>query len=417
MKIRRLLCALMTGILLLGTGPAACRGEAEDGAVTEGITVSHRTEPFDPWDFEEGKLLQSNGRKGSSAATVRLGGRQYKPLCIRTKTFLAPGILSISAEEGWYFYLVAYDYSGAWAGTVNSAGKLMTDDFSDCCYRALDLTKLPASYQYKLVAFQISKSQTDISTADATHFSYTKKYTVLDDLYPYTSASIFSTIGVIGDSFCCGSIFPPDGSEHVTNPDVSWPMILGRQTGASVTCYARGGLTTADWLGNTNNGLPRLLADTPKQLYLICMGINDYQRIEEGKQSTGTATDAMKADSETFCGCYGQIVRAVQAHAPRAKIICVSIFRQKERALDPVIAEIAGTLGLPFLQVTDDPFFTSPVYYGSMHKGHPLAYGLGGMAAAMERLIVQCILENTDYFSDFTGAALEKAGRNARAAV
>ena len=225
----------------------------------------------------------------------------------------------------------------------------------------------------------------------------------------YMSMSMFYKIGVLGDSFASGSMHHPDGSGWTGDYALSWPQILGRQIGADVINFSQGGLSTRTWLTQRDRGLPYLLESDPQQLYIIALGINDDSEINKKDPPTellGTLDD-IKDDytqnPSTFYGNYGRIVGNIKAHAPYAKIVALSVMRLVERRLDADIEAIANKLGIPFIDITDDPFFTSSYYYNSFYENHPVSYGYAGIAKAVERLVNKCVLENREYFGTYYG--------------
>ena len=220
----------------------------------------------------------------------------------------------------------------------------------------------------------------------------------------YISLAMFEKIGVIGDSFASGTIYLNGGNTSEYN--LSWPQVIGRKIGAEVANYTEGGLSTKDWLTDANHGLPALLADSAKQLYILALGINDNTQINAGTLALGTLADITSdytQNPESFYGNYGRIVGNILNHAPKAKIVILSIARPTERQMDTHLLAIAEKLGLPYIQLTDDSYFESGLFYGSMSGNHPLAYGYSGMANAIQRLLETGIANNTAYFADYTG--------------
>ena len=268
-------------------------------------------------------------------------------------------------------------------------------------------------YHIRILAY--NTAQTDVSPMEGNNITveYTESILDAETDNNYTvdenaSLSLFESIGVIGDSWASGSLKNPSTGEHVTtNYAVSWPQIIARKTGANVYNYSAGGLSTRTWLTYALRGLPKLLEDDPKNLYLINLGINDNTAILAGTEQLGTIADVNVADytqnPDTFYGNYGRIIGNVIAHAPDAKIICMSIARPGERNMDEHIEAIADKYGVPFVQLTDDSYFNSTMFNSAIVNGHPLAYGYNGMSCAIERLLIKCLTGNQYYFANYTG--------------
>ena len=54
----------------------------------------------------------------------------------------------------------------------------------------------------------------------------------------YCAFSLFETIGVVGDSYANGYNAETDGGNAYNHPALSWPQILARRNGVTVTNYA-----------------------------------------------------------------------------------------------------------------------------------------------------------------------------------
>ena len=217
----------------------------------------------------------------------------------------------------------------------------------------------------------------------------------------YTSIAVFGTIGVVGDSYAAGALHLEDESLWLAESK-SWPQILGRKNGVQVTNYCIPGIDTEGFL-NTPGGLRRLLEDEPKELYLLNLGINDFHR---GEDYLGTPED-MDTGANTFYGNYAAIIRAIQARAPGACLILLSVASAREdsrAAMNPAIQTLAEHCGVPYICLQDDPFFTSDFYIDNMVSQHPVAITCAGMAEAIQRLVERCVVENAAYFRYITGA-------------
>jgi hypothetical protein len=245
--------------------------------------------------------------------------------------------------------------------------------------------------------------------------NYTDIITIINDEYngltqygDFFTLSLFESVGILGDSYASGAMHHVENSEVVTvNYALSWGQILARKHGFVATNYTHGGRSTKTWLTDNDYGLPALLADTPKNLYIVNFGINDRTAINNGTLSMGTIADCT-ADYDnnpvSFYGCYGRIIGNIQNHAPNAKIIILSVARFDERAdMDSHIQEIAEHFGIPFIYLPDDDYFTSKYFYDSIFGNHPLSYGYAGMAEAIDRLITKYFTRNTDYLRSYYG--------------
>ena len=221
------------------------------------------------------------------------------------------------------------------------------------------------------------------------------------DVEPFKpSLALFEKIGVIGDSYASGEIYP-DGN-LVDKYSISWGQILARKNGVSCTNLSKGGLTTRNWLTD-NMGLSKLNSSEPQNLYYISLGINDAYRLGTGY--IGTESD-MDSGADTFYGNYAKIINAIKVKAPYAKIILIDS-AQSTGETDPFFVatkNIATKFGLPLIKHSDDPYLASSQFKNDlMSHGHPVAISYAAMASAFEKLTIKAIRDNIAYFKDYRG--------------
>ena len=214
--------------------------------------------------------------------------------------------------------------------------------------------------------------------------------------------SMFENVGVIGDSYASGGMVIND--EIMTKYNISWPQVLKRSTGVDFVNYSFSGATCKSWLVNSNYGKSKVESDDPKQLYLVCLGINDADRKNE--QPTGTIAD-MKDNSEenpdTFFGNYGKILSVLMLKSSKAKIVLVTIPLKNSQYMEysGYIKSIGEKYNLPVIDSLTDPFLNSDEFQNNRSGGHPLAVGYSRMANSMKKLIENIMLD--PYFNDYTG--------------
>lgn len=219
----------------------------------------------------------------------------------------------------------------------------------------------------------------------------------------FSTMSVFENIGIIGDSFSSGEIYINGTPTDYYN--LSWGQIIARKCGVSVVNYSGGGLSTRTWLTNAGRGLPALLADSPKNLYIIALGLNDVT-IAGYLGTIADITPDYTQNPDTFYGNYARIIEQVQAHAPGAKIVLTTMPRYLANytAFDDAIIEIANHYNLPYLVTMNDPFFVSEFYSGGLISYHPTAVLYGGMAEAYQRLFNRACITWRSYFNDYSGS-------------
>ena len=231
----------------------------------------------------------------------------------------------------------------------------------------------------------------------------------------YCSFSMFETIGVIGDSYANGYYGEdPSASSGVNHPDVSWPQMLARRNGVSVTNYAWGGQLTRSWITDTSIGLPKLESDPAKGLYILALERNDYNRENGGVTGyLGSISDienySLGSYPDTFYGNYATIIERIMAHAPNAKLVMMvgdySTSNVLGTAYNNAMKAIANHYEIPYMeQMTDDYFKGSSKYYREKSAGgHPAPYAYCGMELAIERLFNKCVADNKAYFMYYIG--------------
>lgn len=253
---------------------------------------------------------------------------------------------------------------------------------------------------YVVLCFYVSTGYNNNFNAIVYYPVYNKIENTLDDM----SFSMFETWGIIGDSFASGVFYDSNTSALNNHLQKSWCQILARKSGNNCVNFSMGGLYCATWLTNDDRGLPYLLRESAKELYVIALGINDTGRIG-GVQPVGTIADInddFTQNPNTFYGNYGKIIGNIKSHAPKAKIIMSTIPYNGNDAMiiNNAIIAIAQHFGLPCLMVHEDKFFRSDYYWNNFEQDHPKSFMYGATANAYERLICDSLKNDTSYWGD-----------------
>lgn len=208
------------------------------------------------------------------------------------------------------------------------------------------------------------------------------------------SLSLFRSIGIIGDSYASGELA---FDKYVDHYNISWGQILGRNIGAKIVNFSRGGQTTRGWLQDEERGLGLLNSTEPLDLYILCLGINDYSHINLGTESD------MDNNGQSFYGYYAQIIKEVHKHAPNAKMVIATVSQagSKPDQFNQAIINLASKFKIPYIELNSHPFFTSDFYLNHLHGGHPSGPVYAGMAKAYQQLIEQAMISNLNYFEDY----------------
>lgn len=208
--------------------------------------------------------------------------------------------------------------------------------------------------------------------------------------------SLFQKVGVVGDSYASGEL-AFDG-KYVDHYEISWLQILARKDGFTGTNFSKGGMSTRTWLTNPNC-MPLMQSSDAQELYILALGINDEAL---GASYIGSEAD-IDNGADTFYGNYGKIIKAIQAKAPQAKLVIVTIADSSDIAtkFNEAITTIANHFAIPLIVQLDDPLFNSSFYKDTMIGGHPTGPVYSSMAEAFERLIGQSMIDHLDYYKTF----------------
>lgn len=159
--------------------------------------------------------------------------------------------------------------------------------------------------------------------------------------------SSFIKFGVIGDSLASGECYSnEDGSDSgIDLYQYSWGQFIARRFGMECVNFSKGGMSTRNWLANSQ-GLTKLLkSENLCNAYIIGLGVNDANKL--GTDYLGTIDDIKEdynENSDTFYGNYGRIIGNVFNIAPKAKIFVLTMPRGDEiyTLYNDAIREIAN---------------------------------------------------------------------------
>ena len=153
--------------------------------------------------------------------------------------------------------------------------------------------------------------------------------------------SIFHYWGFIGDSLCSGEFeyTKPDGSKGFWDCyEYAWGQRMCDLMGVKGEIFSKGGETAKGWIkhfwDSNENKLHNCAKDTPKQVYMIALGVNDCNPKNVAKDNYvlgDFATDVNLSDynqnAKTFIGCYAGIIQRLKEMQPEVKIFVVTMPR------------------------------------------------------------------------------------------
>lgn len=215
--------------------------------------------------------------------------------------------------------------------------------------------------------------------------------------------SLFTDVGVIGDSYASGEIYATDGSLIGDKYKISWVQQLARKNGFTGYNFSSGGLSTRTWL-ISEHGLKKLNNSKACDLYILVLGINDYYGL--GESYLGVQED-IENGSDTFYGNYAKIINAVKEKTQNAKIMISTIAIRNIESSDnktlikkfnDAIINIANHYSIPVIRQDTYSYFNSATYSDNMIHGHPTAVGYSILATELEKCIGIAMVENDMYF-------------------
>ena len=230
----------------------------------------------------------------------------------------------------------------------------------------------------------------------------------VDELAVTSSIAMFPTVGCCGDSFTAGYLYNKTDSQwydpnYVPNgeyPAIGYPAVMGRLYGVDVTAYAKGGLTSTAYRTDSR-GLPALLEDEAKYLYIIALGLNDKtQDVPLGVE----ADIDTEPSTPTYLGNMGAIIRSIKTHAPYSRIIlCKSLWMNNDyySYISNGVELLSSHLGIPYIETLGDPYFESSAYKDGLKGLHPTAPLYAGMGKRIGELVGKCVINNPTYFYNF----------------
>lgn len=222
---------------------------------------------------------------------------------------------------------------------------------------------------------------------------------------------IFHKWGFIGDSLSSGEheYHKEDGSKGYADLyDYSWGMRICASIGAEGDMYSQGGETASGWINhfwdspkNNNNNIDAKVS--PKQVYVIALGVNDlYKKRPVGNIKTDIDLTDYNNNAATFAGCYAGIIQRLKSISPDAKFFVVT--KPRDGMDNDAYNEIVRHMPEIFENVyLIDLYKHAPVYDDDFKRkyfmgGHMTAMGYQWTAWMMMTYIDSIIRENPEDF-------------------
>jgi lysophospholipase L1-like esterase len=215
------------------------------------------------------------------------------------------------------------------------------------------------------------------------------------DIAVYAGAAFgaFAKWGVISDSLGVGHTQDSGGTNYPRNIYYSWPQYMARNYGNVCLTFGQSGATAKSWMTRANCHDRVIVPDNLCQAYVVALGANDAEKLDDYAGGLGTAADINIEDSsgnaDSFYGWYGKVVSTVRSTAPQARIFLFTLpyprnaWSANVTLVNAAIVEIAGLFentAVVDLSANYDDYFKADEISGMLVAGHFTATGYANIA-------------------------------------
>lgn len=184
-------------------------------------------------------------------------------------------------------------------------------------------------------------------------------------------ASVFRTIGCIGDSLSSGEF---EGYENgktrvcIDMFDYSWGQFMGRTLGSKVYNFSKGGMSAKAYcesFAKENN-----LWDPAKRCmaYIIALGVNDISSLgTDLGEISDINTENYEKNKDSFAGNYGKIIQRMKAIQPEAKFFLMTIPKSNNEETRRKAEEIHQKLLYDMAKLFSNTYVLDFREYGPFH--------------------------------------------------
>lgn len=224
---------------------------------------------------------------------------------------------------------------GRSAGTYTYT--FQTSCYVSCSGHNNDLSKMSFSFSERITELENEVARLD--AVDSVNLPVLSQTPIERIRYDCGLFSIFTSIGIIGDSYASGEMqgYHSDGTGYnVDMYEFSWGQQMAKMTGADVFNFSQGGQSARGWMkGNTartwdKNDIAGGAHSNKKGCYFIDFGRNDKVLVENNTYTAGIGTVAdinvtdYTLNADSFVGWYAQIIQALKQLDNRCFIFCIT---------------------------------------------------------------------------------------------
>ena len=145
--------------------------------------------------------------------------------------------------------------------------------------------------------------------------------------------AIFRTIGCIGDSLSSGEHVSYSKEKGIGWHDYfeySWGQYIARKVGSTVYNFSKGGLMAKTFFTDYLENVDKKVFSKEKlcQAYIIALGVNDLNRLNEYSEGFGSFSDIdfnnPDNNKDSYMGWYAKIIQTIKRVQPKASIFLVT---------------------------------------------------------------------------------------------
>ena len=224
---------------------------------------------------------------------------------------------------------------------------------------------------------------------------FLKKDDIIDSIH--ITPSMFSKIGVIGDSFASGV-----RGETGTAYEYSWIQMMAREYGCAAHNFCEGGLTTRTWLTSAN-GKTKLENTEAGNLYFFALGINDSNP-DARNVPIGTISDMDETNPpDTFYGNMKKIRDCILSKNEHAVICYITAMRISIRytPYQAATKSIAEKYGCLLIDWRDVPLASYSWWSDNIVSLHPTVPMYNTMMHIIVEHLSNAIRDNMEYMTDY----------------
>lgn len=230
-------------------------------------------------------------------------------------------------------------------------------------------------------------------------------------------ASIFRSVGFVGDSLSSGEFEANDDEHHTIYLDFydqSWGQYMARKAGFKAYNFSRGGMTASEYCKKFADSIDAWNPEKKCQAYVIALGVNDLINANQdlGDVSTDICDEDYTKNAKTFIGYYAQIIQRLKTIQPDARFFYMTMPREND---DERVIKIKEDLQRELYKLAEhfsnsyvlDFYKYAPVYDAEFKKRF---YLRGHMNAMGYKLTADMTLAYIDYIVRNNWEDFRKAG-------